>query len=106
MANEIAILEPRGGPITPERRAAAMRYIEEIRAKRRGGDLALVAVGDGSSDGTAETIAAAVGATIDSSLQRVTGYGGNLETECTVEHRSADGAVTVAKLKFRYEGRR
>jgi hypothetical protein len=39
-------------------------------------------------------------------LQRVTGYGGSLDTECVVEHKAANGSVTTAKLKFKYDGRR
>jgi hypothetical protein len=101
MSGEVTILEPRRPVIvTPEMRARAARQIEEYRQRH-----ASLAVED-VSDGTAETVAAAVGATIDSALGRVTGYGGSLDTECTVEHKAGNGAVTTAKLKFRYDGRR
>jgi hypothetical protein len=33
------------------------------------------------------------------------GYDGSLAAECEIERRSADGSVTVARLKFDYRGR-
>lgn len=64
------------------------------------------AVGAGQSS-PAEAIAATVGAAVDRSVAQLVPYGSRADTfkaECAIRHRSPNGSVTEATLRFEFRG--